>query len=242
MLAHKALTRFLPRHVRQYLSLLRALLFDVYAVKCYAQEGEDMILRRIYEHRPSGFFVDVGAHHPRRFSNTFLFYKRGWRGINIDAAHGSMSLFRRLRPRDVNVEAAVANDSTELSFHVFQEPALNSFDADLSRARSANHSMLDQRLIATTTLARLLAAHLPVGQKVDFMSVDVEGLELAVLRSNDWGACRPDYVLVEQMGRTVAALQREPLHQYMVTQGYELFAKTVNTSIYQIAGLEHDLA
>jgi len=54
---------------------------DGYALKSYSQEGEDMILRRIFERQSTGFYVDVGAHHPKRFSNTYFFYKKGWSGI-----------------------------------------------------------------------------------------------------------------------------------------------------------------
>src|SRR5215510_10661697 len=60
----------------------------------FSQQGEDLILARLFEGQRRGFYVDVGAHHPRRFSNTFLLYRRGWRGLNIDAAPGSMRLFR----------------------------------------------------------------------------------------------------------------------------------------------------
>ena len=52
-------------------------------------------------------FIDVGAHHPMRFSNTYLFYKKKWKGINIDPLPGSMKLFNKLRPRDINLELGV---------------------------------------------------------------------------------------------------------------------------------------
>jgi hypothetical protein len=64
---------------------LRDTIFGYYSKKSYSQEGEDMILNRIFEFRNSGFYIDVGAHHPMRFSNTYFFYRKGWRGINIDA-------------------------------------------------------------------------------------------------------------------------------------------------------------
>ena len=60
-----------------------------FSVRSYSQEGEDMILRRIFGDKRLGFYVDVGAHDPRRFSNTYYFYKRGWRGINIEPRPGS---------------------------------------------------------------------------------------------------------------------------------------------------------
>ena len=58
--------------------------------KSYAQEGEDLILyRMIYGKIDKGFYVDVGAHHPKRFSNTYFFYRKGWRGINVEPMPGS---------------------------------------------------------------------------------------------------------------------------------------------------------
>ena len=71
---------------------------------CYSQNGEDLILNRFLENKKNGFYIDIGAHHPIRFSNTYLFYKKGWRGINIDAMPGSMDLFNKIRSRDINIE------------------------------------------------------------------------------------------------------------------------------------------
>src|SRR5580700_9536062 len=98
-------------------------------LESYAQEGEDMVMRRFFESRATpGFYVDVGAHHPQRFSNTYFFYRQGWRGINIDAMPGSMKAFETLRPRDINIEAAVSAEHQSLTYAIFNEPALNSFD------------------------------------------------------------------------------------------------------------------
>ena len=100
--------------------------------RSYSQEGEDRILARLFESSGQGFYVDVGAHHPMRFSNTFLFYRRGWRGVNIDATPGSMRLFDRYRSRDTNIESGVGLTTGVVPFYVFNEPALNTFDRELS--------------------------------------------------------------------------------------------------------------
>src|SRR4051812_23180628 len=78
-----------------------------FQVPAFAQEGEDRLLLRLLEGAPAGFYVDVGAHHPQRFSTTFAFYLAGWRGINIDPRSGTRALFDRIRPRDINLELAV---------------------------------------------------------------------------------------------------------------------------------------
>ena len=76
-------------------------------LKIFSQNGEDLILNRLLENKSNGFFVDVGAHHPVRFSNTYLSYLNGWNGINIDAMPNSMMIFDKIRPRDINIEVGL---------------------------------------------------------------------------------------------------------------------------------------
>src|ERR1700726_1466588 len=87
---------------------------DPFVNLAYSQDGEDMILRRLFERQKSGFYVDVGAHHPYRFSNTCYFYRRGWRGINIDPNPEAIAAFRRDRPHDINVCVGVSEEAGEL--------------------------------------------------------------------------------------------------------------------------------
>jgi FkbM family methyltransferase len=195
-----------------------------------------MILRRIFEYQGSGFYVDVGAHHPYRFSNTYLFYLRGWRGINIDALPGGMKLFEKARPRDINLELAIAEEPGELTYYMFEEPALNGFSHELSRQRAADAS--GSKLIGTATievkpLSTVLAQHLPENQPIDFMTVDVEGLDLQVLSSNDWGRFRPKVVLAESLGESMNSVANGPIATLLAEAGYALVAKTVNTGIYR---------
>jgi len=191
-----------------------------------------MILRRLFEGRGPGTYVDVGAHHPWRFSNTYWFYRHGWSGLNIDATPGSMDAFRRTRPRDRNVEAAVAGAARTVHFFVFDDSAMNTFDpAAVERATAAGYRVVEERELRATTLAELLHEHLP-GSRVDFLSVDVEGLDAEVLESNDWSAFPPEVVLAEASGQTVDDVQTSPVARILDGQGYELLAKTVQTAIF----------
>lgn len=102
------LKKILPNKLQTWLIHIRNLYITRFHTKSYALQGEDLILREFFEYAKNGFYVDVGAHHPFRFSNTYLFYQSGWRGINIDAMPGSMKLFNRFRPKDINIECGVA--------------------------------------------------------------------------------------------------------------------------------------
>jgi len=227
--------RLLPATFLAKWRYLRLGYLESYAEESYAQEGEDMILRRIFETQPTGFFIDVGAHHPRRFSNTYYLYKLGWSGINIDAMPGSMRLFQHLRPRDINLEIAIASEPDILTFYVFDEPALNTFDREVAEDRSANSPfrLLDTVTIQTRRLSAVLEEFLAPNTKIDFMSIDVEGLDLEVLKSNDWQRFRPAYLLTECLNMDIAAIGHSTTAAFLQTQNYALFAKTMNTVFFR---------
>jgi FkbM family methyltransferase len=208
---------------------------DPFVNLAYSQDGEDMILRRLFERQESGFYVDVGAHHPYRFSNTCYFNRRGWRGINIDPNPDAIAAFRRDRPSDINICVGVSDTAGDLSFHFFNEPALNTFDADLAaeRADLAGYRLLSTRIVPVRRLDGLLAEHLPPNRRIDFLSIDVEGMDLSVLRSNDWNRFRPCILLVEAHERAIEAIDKDPINVFVVAAGYQLIAKTLNTLIYE---------
>jgi FkbM family methyltransferase len=207
--------------------------------RSYSQEGEDRVLSsllfKLYggKHISDGFYVDVGAHHPYRFSNTFLFYKQGWHGINIDAMPGSMTAFQKERPRDINLETGVGRKVDTLKFHVFNEPALNTFDENLAKARCNEVWHVDIIVdVLVAPLSKILKERLPAGQSIDFLTVDVEGFDLEVLQSNDWQRFRPLVVLVETFGLSFEELTSDPVTEYMRSLGYVVYSKTVNSTFF----------
>lgn len=204
--------------------------------ECYSQEGEDLIVARLFDGKSDGFYVDVGAHHPIRHSNTYLLYRRGWRGINIDATPGSMAEFRRLRPRDINVECLVAGDPSPQRFYMFNEPALNTASralADERPAENARYQVTGEFELRPRSLASLLDELLPEGQAIDLMSVDVEGLDLDVLRSNDWERYRPTLLLVEALNTGLLDLDRHEIVRFLRERNYRPIAKLYNTVVFR---------
>jgi FkbM family methyltransferase len=233
--------RFIPNRLLGPIRRIRKKLFDGYgySLKSYSQEGEDMILDRIFADKPHGFYVDVGAHHPKRFSNTYYFYKQGWRGINIDATPGSMRAFNKYRPADTNIEAPVSRKKQTLTFYMFDDPALNGFSQQLSEQRSTNgqaYKIIQTIDLETVTLSEILAKHLPKGQLIDFMSIDVEGLDYDVLLSNDWNRFRPKIILVEILNRSLEDLFNHEITKLLNSEGYVITSKTMNTVFFTLKG------
>jgi FkbM family methyltransferase len=235
----KWIKKLLPKSVWRQLSQVRERWFVIYAKGSYSQEGEDMLLDRFLVHRHSGFYVDVGAHHPKRLSNTYRLYRRGWMGLNIDANPGSMALFRKIRPRDINIEAAVSFTRQELTYYIFNEPALNTFSKDLALERvSEIYSIIEEVKILTVPLWQLLDQHIPAGTVIDMLTVDVEGLDYDVLRSNDWGRYSPEFILVECLGAlTLEQASSDPVAQLLFGQQYSIVAKTMNTVLFRLTQL-----
>jgi FkbM family methyltransferase len=235
------LKRIIPERLQERLREFRDVRMDNYAWRSYSQEGEDMILRKLFREQKCGFYVDVGAHHPRRFSNTYFYYRRGWTGINIDAMPGSMRLFETMRPRDLNLECAVGRGNGEAKYFVFNDLALNTFDENLMVERNKEpYQVVRELIIQVKTLNSILSQHLPSGQSIDFLSVDVEGMDLDVLQSNDWEQFRPRYILVECFCLELTQLARDKVCGFLSQHGYQPIAKTLNTAVFQDTTFPHD--
>ena len=128
----------------------------------FSQEGEDLILRRLFSDKTIGFYVDVGAHHPFRFSNTFKFYEKGWRGINIEPNPEDFNLFSKHRKRDININAGVASNDGELPYFMFNELALNTFCEEEASKKNQldNYSIVKKIEIPVYKLENLLQKYL----------------------------------------------------------------------------------
>jgi FkbM family methyltransferase len=225
----------IPEPIKKMLRQIRRIFFDEFAIKSYSQEGEDMILNRIFEGKIKGFYVDIGAHHPRRFSNTHFFYKRGWTGINVEPNPDVVRIFNVERPRDKNLQCWISSVDGVLKYHYFDDPALNTFDEFMvqSRLKFTDYKLIKIEDIPVYRLDRILRDHVPSGKGIDFLSVDVEGLDLLVLMSNDWNLFRPSCVLAEVLNATFEEAINGDIAKFMEKQGYAVFARTYNTLIFR---------
>ena len=200
-----------------------------YLSTCFSQEGEDQILSQYFYGADTGFFLDIGAYHPIKYSNTYKFYLKGWRGINIDAMPGSMKAFSLLRPDDINLEVGVDDREGNLPYYVFDQKGINTFSKKfVVEMQEKGYKVTEERMIEARTLRSLLTDHLPPNQTIDFLSLDVEDLELNVLSSNDWVKYRPKIIVVESLQLKT----RNALNEYLQQVDYRAIANTPNNLYY----------
>lgn len=199
---------------------------DVFA----SQEGEDVLLKRLlkWHYNKPGFYVDVGAHHPFRFSNTYHYYLNGWTGLNIDAKPGTKAQFDLHRPNDINLELGVANEEGALTYYEFEEPAFNTFDADSVGYAKTRTKLLKQSEIKVTKLSTLIDTFGAEKLPITFFNIDVEGLELEVLRSNNWDKIRPKVVIIEALSSGML----DAISHFLSKVNYVKVASTKNSHFY----------
>ncbi|MDF1524992.1 MAG: FkbM family methyltransferase [bacterium] len=207
-----------------------------YAVQSYSQEGEDLLVMSLLENRRDGFYVDVGAHHPKRFSNTQIFYESGWSGINIEPNPEALEKFRVHRKRDVNLCMGVGLEKGSMEYYVLDEPALNSFDQALTRERlSRGKCRLVETLEVQVLPLKEILQKWALKRSIDFLNVDAEGMDLEVLRSNDWNSFRPRVVAVELLESATEEIVSGDIYSFLSELGYRLIAKTQRTGLFMSA-------
>jgi len=157
----------------------------------------------------------------------------GWRGINIDAMPGSMKLFNKVRPEDINLEYGVSNVEGEMTYFMFREPALNTFSKELSDQYIKSGQELEAETeVRMYPLASILDQYMEKGTMIDFLSIDVEGLEKEVVSSNDWDAYRPRVIVVEVLDFELAKSDSYEVYRDLLALNYKLHAKTMNSLIF----------
>lgn len=190
----------------------------------YSQKGEDLMIDQILGYPKRGFYVDVGANDPDRFSNTKRFYKRGWRGINIEPLRKNYEKFLQKRKRDINLNIGVGNKNSAVLFYQFVPDALSTFSKSTAeKYKRQGYDFVGSSRIEIRTLSDIFSKHL--GKKsIDLLSIDVEGFDLKVLQGNNWGKYRPKLVCVESVTHDITGKNeslRSNLDTFLVSVGYE---------------------
>lgn len=211
--------KIIPKKFHRTLNFIRKPFLQEYK-KSYSQSGEDMILNTILCDVRKGFYVDVGANNPTIYSNTHFFYKKGWCGINIDALPGSMKIFNRMRPRDINLEIPISDKEEKLNYFMFSPSFYNSFLEE--SAVLFKDKLIETKELTTKKLSWVLDNFF-TNRVIDFMTIDVEGLDFQVLKSNNWIKYRPKVLVIELFSNEIESIKGNMISTFLEENGYSLY-------------------
>ena len=216
-------TSFFDRNL-YFLVHLKGLLKGGFGRKYYSPWGEGLTLSSIFNDRKNGFYVDVGAYHPMHYSNTYLLHEKGWRGINIDPNPNAIRLFKWYRPGDINIVSGVCDKPAVRRYYIFNHQSCNTFSPEQKELMLKRSFIRFVREVDVqcASLQKIIDEHAQ-GKTPDFLNIDVEGLNLEVLRSLDWEHTRPTVVCVED---------EEGISSFMASKLYKFHSKLGQSLIY----------
>jgi FkbM family methyltransferase len=199
--------------------------------KYYSFSGVDIILKKIFYQQEKGFYIDVGCQNPIKNNNTYLLYKKGWEGINIDLDEDNINLFNSARPNDSNFNKAVSSDVKDVELYFYHKKSpINTIDKKISEFQKAKVTSVKK--ITTDTLNNIISNTKYKSQIFDLLSIDVEGHELEVLKGFDLNKYSPKVIVVEYLDLNVSKLEiknlsienvlNSEIYKYLVSKNYIL--------------------
>ena len=180
----------------------------------FSQFGEDISADHLLRDVESGFYVDIGAHHPIKHSNTAGLHMRGWDGVNVEPSASGHRAFEVHRPHATNIRAAVHNDLDEVTLYKFRNGLTNT----VVEARSAGST--DAEVVPALSLNEVFERHVPAGRRVNYLTIDIEGYDIKAMRAFDLERFRPDVICMELHRFDVLALGKDPMLAELVEQRY----------------------
>lgn len=165
----------------------------------YGQNREDLVLLAFFPKQKKGYYVDVGACDPIKYSVTKLFYEKGWRGINIEPQSRAFEALKSDRPRDINENIGVSDKQGTITLREYENESLSTSNKKVQKAYHDSEHYRNikytDREIEVYTLKQVFEKNKVAS--IQFLKVDVEGSEYEVMKGNDWNKYRPEVICIE---------------------------------------------
>ena len=198
----------------------------------HSQHREDIIVDKLTGNKKTGFYVDIGANNPFGFNNTKRFYDKGWSGINIEPNTRGFNLFLKERKRDINLNIGISKKEGSLNFYQMEPDLLSTFSKeDAIHNQKNGYALIKEKKVKTTPLEKVLDKYAPK-KEIDFFSVDTEGYDLEVLKSNNWKKYKPKIIIVENVEH--AGKEKPEIEQFLEKLNYKKVHQNNTNSIYQL--------
>jgi FkbM family methyltransferase len=212
--------------------------------KSYSQCGEDMIIDFMLPPQADKkwTWLDIGAHHPTWLNNTAFFYEKGYHGINIEADPRLIQRFYDTREKDLNLNIAIADKSGTMDFYIMEASEFNTLSAEEAhRYEKLGHKIVETVSVETMSVMDVLDTYCE-GIFPDFLSLDAEGYDLAILKSIDWHAkgsypppkmiCVENIPYLPKLKNYFASMQTSDVSKYLESKNYSIIVFTLINTIF----------
>jgi FkbM family methyltransferase len=201
------------------------------------QYGEDLFLHKKFRRMlNNGFYIDVGAHHPFAISNTAYLWTLGWNGVNVDASRAAIEEFKRVRPNDLNICAAVVSADQaslgKIKFYFNKEiDNCATCDALIAEERGLTNSVEVPRVTISNLIDR---AKSHFGGNFDFLNIDIEGFDEIAIADIDAWPDKPKILMIEIYSKDLAELVQRPSVKRLMNLGYLLVERMGHTAVFTL--------
>jgi len=208
------------------------------ALVSYSQCGEDLIVDFLFmwlgKNKIS--YLDIGANHPTRLSNTYSLYKKGHHGILIEPDDDLCQHIRQKRPRDMVLNLAVNTEGDDMmNLYVMTSRTLNTMDKEqaLALEKAGREQIEYVREVRRLGINKILQEYFPE-KAPEFVSLDIEGLDLAILQAWNFEQFRPEVFCVETLTYTQNNTERKlnEIIELMKSNKYLVYADTYVNTIF----------
>ena len=203
--------------------------------KSYSQFNDDIFIKKFFQNK-IGTYVDIGCHHPFRLSNTFLLYKNGWKGINIDLVQLNIDLFKIIRPKDINICCAISNKNETSKVYI---PNGNLLSSEISIKKNYSNvikkyhnNLFIIKKIKTYTFKKILKKFKIKINNIDFLKIDIEGKDFEVLKSINLKKYRPKLICIETFD--LDKKNKKNIYKYIKNINYKLVYKSPINSFFSL--------
>jgi FkbM family methyltransferase len=206
----------------------------LYLTRCkskhYSQFAEDISVVRFFPKRYKGIFVDVGCFHPKKYNNTWLLYKKGWSGVNIDIDPIKITAFNFVRRKDHNVACAIGSVPGEIEYYT---RGFYSLTTSTSKDFASNSHPHIKKETTARRLDDVLETSPIANKQIDFLSIDAEGNDFEVLKSLNFHVYKPTVVAIESNKTMLEDVLNTQEYLFLKEIGYDLSAWCGLTLIFK---------
>ena len=198
----------------------------------YSKNNEDLFLSNYFKNKLNGRYIDIGAHHPYRSSNTCLLYQTGWSGINIDLSKTSIDLFNIARPRDTNLNFVVADKKRKVK--IYESKNLGLLNTINPMFASLFIKDKHTKKVYADSLNNLLKKYGDKNNKFDLIDIDAEGSDYSILKKIDFSKYSFKLILVETHSFNDKVKEdKRKIYSFLKSKKYRYLKNLNETSIFE---------